>query len=103
MDALINLDYQRVVLGYFGLLLLSFVFGFYDISFNLYGLYLFVCIFIMRYGVRLKYAIPGGGCSDCCASFFCAPCVLTQLQHQLWTRPARDPGCNCGPEFAHVV
>ena len=33
--------------------------------------------------VRSRYNIKGGGCGDCCASFFCAPCQLVQESREL--------------------
>ncbi|KAJ3517715.1 hypothetical protein NLJ89_g331 [Agrocybe chaxingu] len=31
-----------------------------------------------RGNIRSRYNIKGGGCGDCCASFWCTPCELTQ-------------------------
>ncbi|PPQ81571.1 hypothetical protein CVT25_013413 [Psilocybe cyanescens] len=33
--------------------------------------------------VRNRYNIKGGGCNDCCTSFWCAPCQLTQESREL--------------------
>jgi Cys-rich protein (TIGR01571 family) len=47
----------------------------------------------LRSAVRARYAIQGDGCGDCCAAFWCLPCVLTQLQAQIWKAPSAVPGC----------
>ncbi|KAF8960431.1 PLAC8 family-domain-containing protein [Flammula alnicola] len=33
--------------------------------------------------VRRRYNIKGGGCNDCCTSFWCAPCELVQESREL--------------------
>lgn len=36
--------------------------------------------------LRAKYAIPGGGCEDCCMHCFCVPCALAQENRELMKR-----------------
>ena len=38
---------------------------------------------MQRGAIRGRYNIKGGGCGDCCASFCCAPCELTQEAREL--------------------
>ncbi|KAI0279927.1 PLAC8 family-domain-containing protein [Russula aff. rugulosa BPL654] len=33
--------------------------------------------------VRDRYSIDGGACSDCCCSFWCGPCALTQERREI--------------------
>lgn len=32
-----------------------------------------------RYRIRQMYSIPGGGCDDCCCSFWCPCCTISQM------------------------
>ncbi|EKM76902.1 hypothetical protein AGABI1DRAFT_44341 [Agaricus bisporus var. burnettii JB137-S8] len=41
----------------------------------------FVLQFLHRGDTRKRYNIKGGMCGDCCTSFWCSPCDLTQ-EHQ---------------------
>ena len=36
-----------------------------------------------RSAIRRRYRIEGGSCGDCCASFCCEPCELTQASREL--------------------
>jgi len=39
--------------------------------------------FMQRGNIRGRYNIKGGGLGDCCASFWCTPCELTQEHQEL--------------------
>ncbi|TFL02845.1 PLAC8 family-domain-containing protein [Pterulicium gracile] len=36
-----------------------------------------------RTDIRKRYNIKGSGCGDCCMSFWCNPCALSQQSHEL--------------------
>jgi Cys-rich protein (TIGR01571 family) len=54
----------------------------------------------IRAKIRTKYQIPGNCCDDCCAAYWCLPCVLQQMIWQIWANPNRVPGCGCSVEMA---
>ncbi|KAJ7102896.1 PLAC8 family-domain-containing protein [Mycena epipterygia] len=43
----------------------------------------FILQCINRGEVRGRYGVEGGGCGDCCASFWCGPCDLTQVSREI--------------------
>jgi Cys-rich protein (TIGR01571 family) len=43
----------------------------------------FVLQMMNRGNVRNRYNIKGGGCGDCCTSFWCAPCQLVQESREI--------------------
>ncbi|KAJ7087861.1 PLAC8 family-domain-containing protein [Mycena epipterygia] len=43
----------------------------------------FILQCINRGEVRGRYGVEGGGCGDCCASFCCGPCDLTQVSREI--------------------
>jgi len=67
----------------------------------IFGIYMFVQLFVLRMATRDFHKIPGAfgqGLSsafleDLTCSFFCSMCVLTQTIGQLWSRPEEVPGC----------
>ncbi|CAK5272347.1 unnamed protein product [Mycena citricolor] len=36
-----------------------------------------------RGATRERYGIEGGGCGDCCTSYWCAPCDITQVSREI--------------------
>mmetsp|Transcript_42092 Transcript_42092/g.71553 ORF Transcript_42092/g.71553 Transcript_42092/m.71553 type:complete len:214 (+) Transcript_42092:267-908(+) len=104
------MSYSLIVcLGIF-FVILDFI---YNTTFNLdfsltrnihaYGLYMFLVLFQLRSQVRRRLNLPGNCCEDCCCSLWCTPCVVTQLMHQLWARPAEVPGCSFTEDAGHLV
>ncbi|KAF9035061.1 PLAC8-domain-containing protein [Hymenopellis radicata] len=37
----------------------------------------------LRGSIRTRYSIAGGSCGDCCTTFCCAPCELTQGSQEI--------------------
>mmetsp|Transcript_14369 Transcript_14369/g.17085 ORF Transcript_14369/g.17085 Transcript_14369/m.17085 type:complete len:209 (+) Transcript_14369:96-722(+) len=70
---------------------------------RLSGIFLFVVTFQLRRRITTKLNFPGSCCGDCLWSFFCAPCVITQMNGTLWSQPEVQPGCSCDDNFAQVV
>jgi Cys-rich protein (TIGR01571 family) len=99
-----SLNFKMIVLGYFILIAVSHItnnFGEGDSpGIGLQGIYLVVCVYILRSGMRQRLSIPGTPCNDCAASCCCTPCVLTQMQMQLWNDPSLELGCSC-QKYAH--
>ena len=60
-----------------------------------------VLIMNLRQAFRTKYGIVAGrdgccSCEDCCCSFWCMPCTLSQMhRHTDITRQLQPAGCNC--------
>lgn len=116
-----SLTYQRIVWGFIILVIIGMLTGrpshveqfpngeYVEVQgsdgINLQGLFILVCVIILRTAMRKRLSIPGTGCNDCCVSAFCMPCVLTQMQSQLWKQPEVTPGCSCGnaEAFAQTV
>mmetsp|Transcript_14923 Transcript_14923/g.35170 ORF Transcript_14923/g.35170 Transcript_14923/m.35170 type:complete len:207 (+) Transcript_14923:27-647(+) len=90
-------------LGYKGIVITFLFFFILDIilestagvDLNPQYLFMFVVMMQLRKRVRDTLRIDGDCCSDCVCSFFCPPCVLTQMVHTLWARPNQVPGCDC--------
>jgi len=57
------------------------------------GLLLFVVVFYVRGVMRSRFHIEGDGLSDCCASFWCTPCVLAQMARQLYNYNPANSVC----------
>lgn len=96
------LNYNGIVAIFLILLVLDCIFGvaFGSVGTPLRftGIFLFVVACQLRGLVRQLYSIPGSCCDDCCRSFFCQPCVITQLVGQLWLEPSKTPGCSISSE-----
>ncbi|CAK5272335.1 unnamed protein product [Mycena citricolor] len=43
----------------------------------------FILQCLNRGDTRERYGIEGGGCGDCCASFWCASCDITQVSREI--------------------
>jgi Cys-rich protein (TIGR01571 family) len=60
-----------------------------------------VLIMNLRQAFRNKYGIVAGrdgccSCEDCCCSFWCMPCTLSQMhRHTDITHQLQPAGCNC--------
>mmetsp|Transcript_10159 Transcript_10159/g.12325 ORF Transcript_10159/g.12325 Transcript_10159/m.12325 type:complete len:181 (+) Transcript_10159:55-597(+) len=74
-----------------------------NFDFSFLRIFLIVVIFQLRGLVRQRLNIPGDCCSDCLWSFFCGPCVITQINGTLWKQPEIQPGCSCEDQFAKIV
>jgi hypothetical protein len=70
--------------------------------FTLGQIFLIAVLVQVRRATRLYHNIPGSCCEDCCTSYFCMACTVTQVVGQLWARPAEVPGCTCGDQAAHL-
>ena len=68
----------------------------YPISFA----FLFYVGYSLRRAIRIRSNIPGDDCNDCCVSWWCSVCSLTQIVGQLWSNPDVNPGCNCSEDAA---
>jgi Cys-rich protein (TIGR01571 family) len=98
------LDFRSIVLAVCFLFILDVIWGgAMHSSYNIRGLFAFVVLFQLRGIVRRKHNIPGGDCNDCCVSFWCAPCAITQIVGQLWKNPEEVPGCSCNEDAAQLA
>jgi hypothetical protein len=59
---------------------------------SLAQVFVFVVAFQLRRLVRGRLHIPGTWFEDCLCSWFCLPCVVTQMVGQLWRQPSVEPG-----------
>mmetsp|Transcript_10784 Transcript_10784/g.14059 ORF Transcript_10784/g.14059 Transcript_10784/m.14059 type:complete len:191 (+) Transcript_10784:72-644(+) len=69
---------------------------------RLAGLFFFFVTFQMRRAISRRLKFADNCCFDCLWSFFCTPCVITQMNGTLWKQPD-DLGCSCDDKFAQVV
>lgn len=88
-------SYSLVVCGYISLCFLLLIIG---IIINFLPIYVFLwilwSIFVMmlRSRVRRMWQIPGDGCDDCCISFCCTSCALSQTAKHVFGLRSSD---NC--------
>jgi hypothetical protein len=54
-------------------------FNWWQIGSTICSLLFFAGIVILRRSVRAFYQIPGSSINDCCCSFWCSCCVMSQL------------------------
>lgn len=50
-----------------------------------------IYIMMKRGEIRERYGIRGGGCKDCCTSFWCGCCALIQQEKEVKGRQASGP------------
>jgi Cys-rich protein (TIGR01571 family) len=99
----IGMNFQAIVFTYCGLLILDYLITtFWGSDLNPHYIFIVVMLYKARLETRKKLQIPGDALNDCCCSVWCFPCVLLQLEHQLWDRPNRTPGCDCSATPAHL-
>jgi Cys-rich protein (TIGR01571 family) len=91
------LNFGLIVGVWFVLLVLGIILPSYVSSLFLFlhVWWIFIVCTMLRYSMRKRLSIPGNLCTDCLGSFFCLPCFLTQMTHQLYTSPGVTPGCSC--------
>lgn len=72
--------------------------------FGMANAFQFVVLMLGRAAVRERYGIgdPGLSVEDCCAAWFCTPCSIIQLSHQLWRKP-ENLGCDGGKRVAFIA
>mmetsp|Transcript_38148 Transcript_38148/g.85174 ORF Transcript_38148/g.85174 Transcript_38148/m.85174 type:complete len:280 (+) Transcript_38148:57-896(+) len=89
------LGYQGIVGIYILLAILDFILEVAaGVDLNPHYIFMFFVTMQLRKRVRDTLRINGDCCNDCICSCFCGPCVLTQMVHTLWARPAEVPACN---------
>mmetsp|Transcript_24978 Transcript_24978/g.29518 ORF Transcript_24978/g.29518 Transcript_24978/m.29518 type:complete len:185 (+) Transcript_24978:106-660(+) len=76
-----------------------------DSFFTPFNIFNFVVCFQLRRIVRIKLKIvPNDGCCvDCLCSYFCLPCVITQMMGTLWLKPHEVPDCTWNDSVATIV
>ena len=68
-----------------------------------FQVFLLTLAIIARIQIRKFYNIEGNNLLDCCTGFWCTPCSIIQLSHQIWDNPEDIPGCDCGESSLHVI
>ena len=57
----------------------------------------------LRSHVRRVRNISGTPTKDCCVTWFCLPCSITQMVGEMWEDPSIHPGCHLTGNQAHYV
>jgi Cys-rich protein (TIGR01571 family) len=71
-------------------------------TYHFASIFLFIVACQLRTHVRRARRIDGDGCGDCCATFWCGPCAMTQMVGEMWSQPEVTPGCDCSERAASL-
>lgn len=69
----------------------------------LFSLYVLVLLIKARGYIRSKYEIPGSGVKDCCASFWCSCCALTQMARHTADYETYNAACCTDTGLPHTA
>lgn len=97
------LDYKGIIWTSLFVMFVDLLFSSNGGESSFFSIFIWILTFQLRQIVRTRFNIYGGCIEDVFLSFFCTPCVITQMVGQLWATPSVVPGWDVTESPAFIL